>query len=86
MPNLKSFSLDPMSYSVLEARLNPEHATLYPYLRAGMWEPARATAERVLARVLQDRSAAPVSWLRVLDPAHFEFRRVKKARPVGAER
>lgn len=72
---LQSYSLDPTSYSVFEAKLRPEHAHLYPFLRASTWEPARATAERVLARVLQDPSAAPVSWYRVLDPVHFEFRR-----------
>jgi hypothetical protein len=74
-PALQSYSHDPASYSALEARLRSEHAHLYPYLRADRWEPARSTAEQVLARVLQDPAGAPSSWYRVLDPAHFDFRR-----------
>jgi hypothetical protein len=73
-PALQTYSYDPASYSALEARLRSEHAHLYPYLRADRWEPARTTAERVLARVLQDPAGAPSSWYRVLDPVHFEFR------------
>ncbi len=75
LPTPTSYSLDPMRYSLLEAKLRPEHAHLYPFLQSSIWEPANVTAERVLARVLQDPLAAPVPWHQVLDPVHFELRR-----------
>ena len=56
-----------------EARLRPEHATLYPGIQAGVWEPAAVLCDRVLAGGLLRGS--PMGWRdRVLAAEHFEFR------------
>jgi hypothetical protein len=57
-----------------EARLRPEFAALYPYLKTGEWEPAEALAERVVTHTLGRPDAAFVAGERALDPTHFEFR------------
>ncbi len=56
-----------------EACLRPEHARLYPGIRAGEWESAAVLADRVLAHHLLyalDFGLPP----RVLLEGHFEFR------------
>ncbi len=56
-----------------EARLIPEYAMLYPWLRPGEWFPAAVLADRVLAgNVL--RGARSAVFCRVLIEDHFEFR------------
>ncbi len=57
-----------------EARLRPEFATLYPYLRAGEWEAAEVLADRVVAHTLGRPVGSFIAGERALDPAHFEFR------------
>jgi len=57
-----------------EARLRPEFAGLYPYLRSGVWEPAAVLADRVMASILGRPNARFINKERALDPSHFEFR------------
>jgi hypothetical protein len=57
-----------------EARLRPEFATLYPYLRAGEWEAAEVLADRVVAHTLGRPDGSFIAGERALDPSHFEFR------------
>jgi hypothetical protein len=56
-----------------EARLRPEYAARYPGVQAGVWEPAAALCDQVMAaRLLR---GSPRGWHdRVLPPEHFEFR------------
>lgn len=63
-----------------EARLRSEFATLYPYLKAGVWESAAVLADRVVAHTLGRPDASFVAGERALDPVHFEFRG-KQPRP-----
>lgn len=56
-----------------EARLRPEHARLYPGIRAGEWESAAVLADRVLAHHLLYALDTGVP-VRVLLESHFEFR------------
>jgi hypothetical protein len=58
-----------------EARLKARYASLYPCLRAGVWQPAAVAVDRLLACALE--SPAPTGALRpgrLLDDEHFEFR------------
>lgn len=56
-----------------EARLRPEHASHYPGIPAGEWQPAAVLADRVLAgRLLRGASSALHG--RLLVEEHFEFR------------
>ncbi len=58
---------------VREARLQPEFASLYPWIRSGQWQPASVLADCVLAgRLLRGASSAIQG--RVLADEHFEFR------------
>jgi hypothetical protein len=57
-----------------EARLRPEHAARYPYLEPARWEPAHILVEKITAYRMRAREGCLVSWNRVLDPEHFEFR------------
>ena len=57
-----------------EARLRPEFAAQYPYLTAGVWEPAAVLADRVVANILGRPNVRFISKERALDPEHFEFR------------
>jgi hypothetical protein len=56
-----------------EARLRPEAAHLYPWIRPGEWQPAAILADRILAgRLLRGHGALIVG--RELVEAHFDFR------------
>jgi hypothetical protein len=57
-----------------EARLRPEFASHYPYLKPGVWELAAVLADQVVAHILGRPNARFISKERALDPAHFEFR------------
>ena len=57
-----------------EARLRPEFAHLYPYLRAGEWESAAVLADRVVASILGRPDGRFITGERALDAAYFEFR------------
>lgn len=59
--------------STREARLRPEEAHRYPWIRPGEWQPAAILADRVLAGHLL-RGRDDVIWGRVLVEGHFEFR------------
>ena len=65
-----------------EARVRPELASLYPWLRPGEWASAATVADRVLAARLLRGSATAVRG-RVLPDTHFEFR---GGRSEGGER
>jgi hypothetical protein len=56
-----------------EARLRPEFANLYPWVRAGEWASAAVLADRVLAGSLIRGSGIAIRG-RVLLDSHFEFR------------
>ena len=63
-----------MPPSIREARVQPEHAHLYPDLDPSAWVPACTLAEYILERGLyQRRTRAPVHP-RLLDESHFVFR------------
>ena len=66
-----------------EARLRPEYAHLYPMLKAGTWDSAALTAERVAAIRLLQLADAYVLHDRVLSDAHFEFRGGTPRRALG---
>ena len=57
-----------------EARLRPEFAAHYPYLKAGEWESAAVLADRVIAHTLGRPDGRFITGERALDPTHFEFR------------
>jgi hypothetical protein len=57
-----------------QARLRSEFASLYPYLTAGVWEPAAVLTDRVVAHVLGRPDGRFITGERALDPHHFEFR------------
>jgi len=63
----------PTAQCAREARLRPEQAHRYPWIRPGEWQPAAMLADRVLAGHLL-RGRDDVIWGRVLVEAHFEFR------------
>lgn len=63
-----------MMVSRREARLRPEFAQLYPYLRAGEWEPAAVLADRVVASTLGRPDGLFITGERALNVEHFEFR------------
>jgi hypothetical protein len=56
-----------------EARLRPEHAHLYPGIRAGMWEVAAVVVDRIVAARLLACGNMAIQG-RVLSDSHFEFR------------
>ena len=56
-----------------EARLRPEHAGLYPGVRAGTWEPAAVLVDRIVAARLLRGGPLEIRG-RVLSDEHFEFR------------
>jgi hypothetical protein len=75
LPEPRSSSAATMRSSIgrREARLRPEHATRYPGIQAGAWEPAAVLCDRVIAGGLLRGS--PMGWRhRVLAAEHFEFR------------
>jgi hypothetical protein len=57
-----------------EARLRPEFAARYPYLKPGVWEPAAVLSDRVMASLLRRPDCRFISKEQALDPEHFEFR------------
>jgi hypothetical protein len=57
-----------------EARLRPEFAGLYPYLKAGEWESAAVLTDRVVASTLGRPDGMFITGERALDAKHFEFR------------
>jgi hypothetical protein len=63
-----------MLYSLREARLRPEYATLYPDLVPGVWVPACTLRDFVLERGLYQRRIGPPTHRRLLRESHFEFR------------
>ena len=56
-----------------EARLRPEHAIVYPGVRAGVWEPAAVLVDRIVAARLLRGGQVEIRG-RVLSGEHFEFR------------
>ena len=68
-----------------EARLRPDHAGLYPGLRAGSWEPAAVLVDRIVAARLL-RGGQPDIRGRVLLDEHFEFRGGTEAAAVRPRR
>jgi len=58
---------------VREARLRPEAAHRYPWIRPGEWQAAATLADRVLAGHLL-RGVDQVIWGRLLREGDFEFR------------
>ena len=56
-----------------EARLRPEEAHRYPWIRPGEWQPAAILADRVLAGQLL-RGRYDLIWGRMLVESYFEFR------------
>ena len=56
-----------------EARLRPEHAGLYPGVRAGIWEAAAVLVDRIVAARLLRGGPLEICG-RVLSDEHFEFR------------
>jgi hypothetical protein len=56
-----------------EARLRPEHAHLYPGVRAGVWESAAVVVDRIVAARLLYGQRMELQ-ARVLPESHFEFR------------
>jgi hypothetical protein len=71
---------DPRDARLREARLRPEFARNYPYLRPGVWELAAVLSDRVVANILGRPDGRFISRERALDPQHFEFRG-SEARP-----
>jgi hypothetical protein len=70
-----------------EARLRPAYDNLYPGITPEVWEPAATTADRVLARRLEEGTAVALMRDRALSPEHFEFRgRGEKADPRRPKR
>ena len=64
-----------MSGQPREARLKPEHASLYPGVPASQWKPVRVLLDIVTAsRLLGGRSSGEFLTRRSLDDRHFEFR------------
>jgi hypothetical protein len=57
-----------------EACLRPEHARLYPGIRAGEWQSAAVLADRVLAHHLLYGLDTGLPTRDLLDGTHFEFR------------
>lgn len=56
-----------------EARLRPQHASLYPGICPGVWEPAAMLVDRIVAACLLRGSPLDITG-RVLSEEHFEFR------------
>ena len=56
-----------------EALLRPEHAAMYPGVRAGVWEPAAVLVDRIVAARLLRGGQLEIRE-RVLSGEHFEFR------------
>jgi hypothetical protein len=72
----------PMPGCRREARLRPDAADRYPWVRPGEWQAAAILADRVLAaRLLSGRGELVLR--RVLEEAYFEFR---GGRAGGGER
>ena len=70
-----------------EARLRPAYDSLYPEITPEVWEPAATTADRVLARRLEEGTGVALMRDRALSPEHFEFRgRGEKADPRRPKR
>ena len=70
-----------------EARLRPAYDNLYPGITPEVWEPAATTADRVLARRLEEGTGVALMRDRALSPEHFEFRgRGEKADPRRPKR
>jgi hypothetical protein len=66
-----------------EARLKPEHASLYPGLKPGVWQPVETLLRYVTDLLHQDRSRSGViTSNRLLHQEHFEYRGTS-ARPEG---
>ena len=57
-----------------EVRLRQEYARLYPFLTPGVWQSAAVVTEKVVSWRLEQPAARALSWERVLNPEHFEFR------------
>jgi hypothetical protein len=66
-----------------EARLKPEHASLYPGVKPGVWLPVETLIRHVTDIIYQDRSKVGViTGARLLHQEHFEYRGTS-ARPEG---
>lgn len=64
-----------MTVQPREARLRPEHASLYPGVPPSQWKPVRVLLDIVTAsRVLGGRCSGEFLSRRALDDRHFEFR------------
>jgi hypothetical protein len=61
-----------------QARIRNEYAAWYPTLSVVTWVPARTVARKVARHLLDGEPSWAPRWAvgpRLLDPAHFEFRR-----------
>lgn len=66
-----------------EARLKPEHASLYPGVKPGVWLPVETLIRNVTDIIYHDRSKSGViTGARLLHQEHFEYRGTS-ARPEG---
>jgi len=66
-----------------QARLKPEHASLYPGLKPGIWMPVEDLLRHITDLIHQDRTKAKsITGTRLLHQNHFEFRGIS-ARPEG---
>jgi hypothetical protein len=66
-----------------EGRLKPQHASLYPGLRAGVWLPVETLIRHVTDLIHRDPSKSRViTGTRLLHQDHFEYRG-SSARPDG---
>jgi hypothetical protein len=77
---------DPRDARLREARLRPEFARNYPYLRPGVWELAAVLSDRVVANILGRPDGRFISRERALDPLHFEFRGNEAQQLAGPRR
>jgi hypothetical protein len=70
-----------------EARLKDRYAAQYHCLRPGVWQPAAAVVDRLLACLLKHPGpAGPVRAGRRLADDHFEFRGQSRREEVGCSR
>jgi hypothetical protein len=66
-----------------EARLKPQHASLYPGIQPGVWLPVEAVIRHVTDLIQQDPSKSPtITGPRLLHQDHFDYRG-NSARPEG---
>ena len=66
-----------------EGRLKPQHASLYPGLKAGVWLPVETLIRHVTDLIHRDPSRSRmITGPRLLHQDHFEYRG-SSSRPEG---